>query len=342
MNYYMLLLFLLTILGLKIYPVRYNDEYLSKECTSCIKGIFILIVFCSHIKTYIPYNPTYDNIAIWVTEKLGQLMVTLFLFYSGYGVYESIKKKKDKYISSIPKNRILKTLFHFDIAVLSFALINYIMGHYNSVPKILTSLIAWSSIGNSDWYIFAILTLYFITYLSFSLLKEDHKKAIVLCSVLTILAMIALSPYKKAYCYNTMLCYSLGLFYSYYKDKINTILSSNKNYFILLPTLLLLFIAIRKIFSLNTIYFSIYSILFVLIIVLLTKKIKVYNCCLKWFGDNLFYVYILQRIPMMILTRVGFSKAYPYIFIIICFIATIILSFVYSIILNKADKYLFK
>ena len=34
-------------------------------------------------------------------------MVTTFLFYSGYGIYESIKSKK-KYIDNFFKNRILK------------------------------------------------------------------------------------------------------------------------------------------------------------------------------------------------------------------------------------------
>ena len=31
----------------------------------------------------------------YIFDKIGQLMVTIFLFYSGYGIYESIKSKKN-------------------------------------------------------------------------------------------------------------------------------------------------------------------------------------------------------------------------------------------------------
>lgn len=42
----------------------------------------------------------------------------VFLFYSGYGIMESIKNKGEKYISTVPKKRILNVLVNFDIAVL--------------------------------------------------------------------------------------------------------------------------------------------------------------------------------------------------------------------------------
>ena len=341
MNIYLLLLLILILIGLRIYPIKFNKNYLSKEYTACIKGIFILIVFCSHIITYIPYNPTQDNLALFFVKNIGQLMVTLFLFYSGYGVYESIKKKKIKYINGMPKNRIFKTLFHFDIIVLLFILINCIMGYGNNVLEILSSLIAWSSVGNSNWYIFVILVLYFITYLSFIIFKKENKNAIILCTLLTILTIIALSTYKESYWYNTMLCYPFGMMFSYHKNKINKLMLNNKTYYLTLVFLFLLFIGIRRVSTISTLYYSVFAIIFVIIVVMLTMKSKINNKYLKWFGDNLFYIYILQRIPMLILSRLSYSNTHPYRFVIICFISTILLTIIYGKLLPKIDKYIF-
>ncbi len=73
--------------------------YLSKDYTAAIKGIFIMFVFISHSRSYFEITSTMDNVTIQFMNYVGQLMVTLFLFYSGYGVYEAIKSKKLKYIN---------------------------------------------------------------------------------------------------------------------------------------------------------------------------------------------------------------------------------------------------
>ncbi len=341
MNIFLLILFIIVLIGIKIYPIKNNEDYLSKECTSCIKGLFVLIVFFSHIRTYMPYDPAKDRLMIFLLKNLGQLMVTPFLFYSGYGILESIKSKKNAYIDTIPKNRLLKTLIHFDIVVLSFAFMNYVIGYKNSLFEIITSLTGWNSLGNSNWYIFSILILYLITYIAFKIFKNNNRNAIILCSIITLTTMFLLSFFKEPYWYNTMLCYPLGMFYSYYKDKIFEFLKNNKLYYPLFIFLIIIFFLVRKISTIHFMCYGILTIIFVLIVVLLTFKVKIYNKMLKWLGDYLFYVYILQRIPMIALSRYGFSDVYPYIYIIICFIITIILTIIYSKVFDKMDKKIF-
>lgn len=43
-------------------------------------------------------------------KSAGQLIVVMFLFYSGYGVMESVRSKGTAYIKSIPFKRVLSTL----------------------------------------------------------------------------------------------------------------------------------------------------------------------------------------------------------------------------------------
>lgn len=344
MNIYLIAIILMALINIKFFVKDFNKDYLSKDNTACIKGIFILIVFYSHFVAYTEVQMAKDSLMFAVRNFLGQLMVTMFLFYSGYGVYESIKKKKDDYIKTFPKKRILSTLFHFDIAVLLFAIVNYIIGNPKSISQIFWALTGWGGIGNSNWYIFAIIFLYIGTYVSFTLLPKDHKTAIKLNWIYTILLMIVIATLRGKgfeYCYNTLMCYPLGLSFSYYKDKIDKVLHNNKNYLLTLPIILISFIVIKENEYINTIWYSMTSVLFVLSLVLINMKVNLNSKLLKWFGDNLFWIYILQRIPMLILSKTGYAMDHTYRFALISFVCTILMTIVFKKLFEKIDKKLF-
>ena len=93
--------------------------------------------------------------------------IAMFLFYSGYGVMESIKKKGNHYIDAIPRTRVLATLINFDIAVALFAFISLISSQDYTFSHYLLSFIGWKSVGNSNWYIFVIILCYLIVFISF-------------------------------------------------------------------------------------------------------------------------------------------------------------------------------
>ena len=120
MNIYLLFIVIISLFGIKIYFKDYNKDYIDKNNSSYIKGIFILVVFASHIIQYAKYNKPLDKVGLNFLLEFGQLMVTMFLFYSGYGVYESIKNKGKQYVNSMPKKRILNTLINFDLSVLLY------------------------------------------------------------------------------------------------------------------------------------------------------------------------------------------------------------------------------
>lgn len=272
-------------------------------------------------------------------------MVTMFMFYSGYGIYESIKKNKKDYIKRIPKKRILITLIHFDVAVLTFAIVNYFTGHQNTFFEILSAMTGWGGIGNSNWYIFAILCLYLGTYISFQLFDKNNKKALIANWAITILTMITIAAFRtkaNAYCYNTLLCYPLGMTWSFYKEKINSFLFNNKKYLFVLVPSIIFFLGIKRLEHVNTIYFIISSTLFVIIVLLLTMKVNLTSKILKWFGDNLFWIYILQRIPMLILSRLGYQNTHAYRFAAIAFVTTILLSVIYHWLFKRVDKLILK
>ena len=93
----LVLLFALTLYKLEI---RDNSDYLGIEQSTAINGLFIIIVFLSHANSYVNVTGAISIIYIWFFALIGQMMVVMFLFYSGYGLTEQYKKRGDLYENS--------------------------------------------------------------------------------------------------------------------------------------------------------------------------------------------------------------------------------------------------
>lgn len=316
---------------------HFND-YISSEKTLPIKGIFIIIVFLSHCNGQTSFNYFLDKPMLLLLKWLLQSIVAIFFFYSGYGIYERIKNDNNKeYIKKFPKYRLLKTWINFAIAIVSFLIIDVIIGTINnySIKTILLSFIGWDSIGNSNWFMFVTFVLYLLIIISFNIFKKDSKKGILLTTILTIIYMFIIYKLKPTWWWDTVLCFPFGMLYSCYKNKIQEIMFDNKKYYIVLTSTTILYILANIIYKSHiTIIYPLVSILFCLIIVFITMKFQINNKILNWFGKNLFWIYILQRIPMIILKRYQVNNM-SYVFFIISLIVTVLLTLIYSYVFDK-------
>lgn len=166
---------------------QYFNDYVSKEKSTSIKGIFILLVFFSHFNSYATFAGTSDQIYVRIVGIVGQAMVAIFMFYSGFGVMESIRLKGETYIRKIPQKRILSTWINFTCIVAVYALLALAVGNKITLTQMLLSFIGWDSVGNSNWYIFSILCLYLITYVSFTVCgsKKNYRAGASLSVVIT-------------------------------------------------------------------------------------------------------------------------------------------------------------
>lgn len=317
-----LIFILIFIFNMKFYKKDFNENYLSKANTSIINGLFVIFVFISHFKGYIKINDLNQTFYFYFS-KLGQLMVTTFLFFSGYGIYESIKKNKN-YIDKFILKRFIPTFLNFFIAIILFLVVNIIMNQKVTILKFVLSIIGWDALGNSNWYMFSIFILYFITYFSFKLSKSKNKNPIIVLTLSVILYIFIISSLKERYWFDTLLCYCAGFWYSYYKDKIDKFIFKNKNWVKIMILLLILFLLLRygyRFFS-NGIYYNIISISFVLLIVVVSMKIEYKSRIFNFFGNNVFWIYILQRIPMILLQN---KISNIYLYFIISFLITLIM-----------------
>lgn len=334
----MLSIFPIVLLFICLYRINFNlkgfnSDYLLKDKTNSIKGIFILLVIINHSMSYMNYEYNHNSIGnslFFLCGCIGQLVVVMFLFYSGYGVGESYKKKGLSYIKSIPKHRFLGTLLNFDIAVSFFIILNLLLGLSLTTQRCLLSLVGWESVGNSNWYIFVILLCYLATFIVLILPIKHSLLQFVALFALCFVCLIILSYSKQEYWYDTILCYPVGFLYSLQKESIESFLK--KYYWPIIALLLtLFFILIHFPEDSLCLRFNTISILFAIIVVMITMKVGVDNNCLRWFGKNLFPVYIYMRLPMMIFEHKypEMIASAPTMFIALSLLVTVTITYVY-------------
>ncbi|WP_428749260.1 acyltransferase family protein [Vagococcus fluvialis] len=303
-------------------------NYLDKKQTTMINGIFVFLVFLSHAKQYMNLSGPYHETYLFLSGFLNQAIVVTFLFYSGFGVMESIKKKGTDYLKTFPR-KIFTLLFQIDIAVFLFLLTNIIIGNSIRLKDFLLALTTWGSIGNSNWYITSILILYLFTFLCFKYNKSDWISLFLLTILTIAIVYFFMKIGRPAYTYNTMICYPFGIFYSLIHENIEKYLKNNTIYLSVLVITLTISILTRPEIYNNIKYYTIWMGCFMIFILLFTMKINLNNSFLYFLGTHIFSIYILQRIPMMLLTRLGINQ-HTFSFITISFVLTLIIAILFD------------
>lgn len=331
----MLILYLVFILLLILWGVKFaeNDDYISKERCNSIKGIFILLIVLTHSMQYIGRSgygyEGIDRVVKFFANGMGQMVVVMFLFYSGYGVALSIKKKGMPYVNNMPRKRLLITLINFDVAVLAFVLLNLILSKPMTIGQVALSLLGWDSVGNSNWYIFDILLCYAVTYVVARFANEKNLWKWLLA--LVFVCVIVLSFFKELYWYSTLMAYPAGAVFAEYQKRIVAVL--RKFYFPLVIVLGgLFFVFFYRLPEARGISDNVASICFALIMVMLSMKIIVGNAFLHWCGDHLFPLYIYKRIPMIVMYEClgpNFVKGNALLFVLVALAVTCLVAHFY-------------
>lgn len=298
---------------------------LSRETTCSINGFFIMIVFMSHLRQYTPtecYGPN-DQLYQWVMQNLGQLMVAPFLLFSGYGVMESISSKGDHYIYDMPVKRIFPYLLDVWIALIPYLLMRVCRHVPTTLDEVLCSMVGWKGLGNSNWYIFAILTLYIITYVSFRFARSNYETGIVGVFIACgLYCKLMILERAGTWFYNTIFCYPAGMLLS---QAIRILRINNERYKIVrrrvfsqltLVLMLLLFVSLHHIRSKRSLLFNVCAIVFVILVVLIHRLLPANSKPFIWFGNHLFYIYMYQRLPMILLMRFADN---PVLYALSCF-----------------------
>ncbi len=324
-----------------------DGAYMSRERTSMINGFFIWIVFMSHMKGYGVDLPEADRLVAKIIGYLGQCCVATFFFYSGFGIMASLRRKGSEYACSLVSRRFPMLLLHMTLAVLVFWGVQCLYGSQYEWSRVLLSFVAWDSIGNSNWFIFVSLSAYLIVAVAYALGRKLGEVGVISGGILLfILLIVFLKIHKGYWWYDTCLCIPAGMLFFVFRPVMERIFAVLRvpvwvYGVLLIPFSLFLYGSLSRWPYLNN--FS--SILFALGVTLLFScvELKRKPSFLCWCGGSaLFYLYIFQRIPMLIGAKAGWHIGNPFGYQLFCVVGTLVIAWVACKVFPRIDSLIFR
>ena len=191
----------------------------SKDKMPILKAVMAFVIILGHL--------SYKASSVWILpfRYLGAPFVSMFLFISGYGMWQSFLSNHGLSFSSTLK-RIWKIVLPYLFTVLLYYLIVRLpSGEFNI--DVLEAIMTGTSKQSHLWFVFAIIYL----YLSFFLCTRLRRRCTIILSLFAITALTIALLRKVGYdrCWwVSLMAFPTGCLYSMYKDRINGVLLQNR------------------------------------------------------------------------------------------------------------------
>ena len=296
----------------------WNEDFLALSTSKMLLGFFAVLIVFHHL---VQQSGSNDAGLLYILEDFGVGFVGVFFFFSGYGLYESFKKKDD-YLKSFFKKRYPAVLIPAFTAQLIFLLFDITDGGITSPWDLAAKLVGWKLLNPHMWYIVEIVILYFLFFLVFRLIK-NRTAALVILS-LCVLGMVTGSLllghgtawFQGEWWYNTSLLFPFGIWFSMHREKVTDIMKHF--YIILMPLTLILFAVFYKATAYMLEKYSYWSetaldpayddklrclsvqcpmvLFFVLLLLFIGLKLKIGNKCLELLGNISLELYLIHNL----------------------------------------------
>ena len=323
---------------------EWNEEYFTLQQTSVIKGfcaIGIILHHCSQRNAagWIPSVFIIHGLDFFV--DIGYLFVAVFLFFSGYGLYVSYKKK-DNYF----KYYFSRRFFPVVLAYITTSLVYYLYGGIKS---------------SYTWYIAAILICYFLFYIGFKFFKNEYiSLSIVLFGIVVYCVTLAKLEYG-GWWYNTIGLFFVGLIFAKYEKNIIGFFKKAYIPFLIIAIILTLVFKYYGRYYETAVYFVegtskydlynsliiIYRFLagvcFTLSIILISLKCKFNNKLLTFYETISLEFYLIQGLFVQMFSFSYFDVAKPLYYIKNVWLYTLVVficSTIVAYILKKIHKFI--
>ncbi len=293
---------------------EWNANVLDLSQTKAVQGFCTLCIMLHHIaqKTCAEWVPTeYVKSGLEPFVDTGYLLVSVFFFYSGYGLYKSNMRKTD-YLNGFFGKRILRIV----IALLTTSLIFVCAQVWNDVqviPVPFPFVVGGAVLPNKySWYIYTIIMLYLVFYFSFRHCKSERNAMIWIFA--SIIIYIACCDWWMSgdWWYNTIILFGVGMLFAKYDGKIMNFMKKSYIPLLLVSVVLLVVFFFGGICTQEVLgswredynytlmrwahVFSqmLASILFVLMTLLLQLKIRIGNRFLNLMGKMTLEFYLIH------------------------------------------------
>lgn len=215
-GYYIILLIVL-FKGAKLCGKKqWSDEFLSLKQTKALQGFCTICIMFHHIaqKTCASWLPSkYIVHGLDVFVSVGYLLVGIFFFCSGYGLYKSYKEKEDYLQSFLGRRFLIPVMTLFSTSIIYIYMQMWRGGNPAIIPIPFT--LQGSRLPNSySWYIYTILICYLAFYLAFRYCKNE-KVALGVIFVVILLYIFHCDWWMFGdWWYNTVILFMVGLLFA--------------------------------------------------------------------------------------------------------------------------------
>ncbi|WP_158534753.1 acyltransferase family protein [Romboutsia maritimum] len=321
-------MFFMILYDIKVLKYReYNLEPLSLKNSNVVKGLAAIVVVLHHISQRV-----YTLGSFFFFRYLGYLSVSLFLFYSGYGLMKSYNSKEN-YLNGFWINRMPKIIIPFILSNVLFITIYTLSGREFSVYDILTYILGIRLIDSFKWYIIVTIILYSGFYFMFKYLKRN-KATVGIFLLITGYDLGCRILGMGGWWYSATYCFFIGILFGQYYKLIFSFI--RKKYTIITLSILISFISTfaLNIFKGNILISIVSSALFVLSCVCILMKLEIGNTIINLLGNISYEIYLVHRIILDGLDKINNE----YIYMILCISISILIAYIFSIFVKKSIK----
>ena len=269
-----------------------GNKSLSLASSETLKGIFTVAILICHINA-VNGMLNYGLLGTAV-QSLGYLSVGGFFFLSGYGLSFSYDKKGESYFDNFLRSKLLFLYTVNIMFIVIYSVRDIVIYNAFSLPLLIKSFFIGGTVIDKGWYIEVQCLLYLLFYLSYKFFKDKKKGTAVLTILTSVYILLCALLKLSTTWYETALCFSAGCAYAFFgKDKkVNTLFA--------LPVLVLflftLYFGNAKILpeALRISLKILSSLIFVCIIIVITKNINLKLKTLSFIGKNSLLIYLTQ------------------------------------------------
>jgi len=304
----------------------WNEEYTSLKQTKVLLGIMTLGVALHHLsqKSCAPWHPQQFVVhGLDFFLPLGPLLVGVFLFCSGLGLYKSYRTKPD-YLKGFCRRRILPVVIAFYLSEILYTVIRLLMGEKMDFTTVLWYLSGLHMANENAWYVIVIPFFYFAFWAAFRFCKREGTA--IFCVFLFTIAYTVLGAcidhqskwwMRGEWWYNSILLFPLGLLFGKHEEKVTRFVKKGYWFWLVLSFACIFLLNLQSEWLINTRwgYYGEYGdplkiphrllsagaqwgvcIAFVCFWFLLMMKVKLGNRALAWLGAVSLDFYLMHGI----------------------------------------------
>ena len=314
-----------------------NNSFLDTQTTASLRGEAVLFLIFGHLSFSCLKQKMFFNLG-------GYWAVIIFLFISGYGLYQRYQLNNIRGI--FWKKRISNLYPALWVTLVLFIFLDYfLLNLYHPLQRILLSILGihlneFPIINPPVWFIQYIMMQYLIYWLISKLPFPDIVKLIglfVICFCIAILVEVSpISGWCEKYWTLYTIAFPVGVLFGKYQMQIRALITEHlKNQFFLLIPLIISLVIFSygddfspDSFSLRTIK-PLALIIPIILALIIYERINLQSTFLIFLGNYSYEIYLLHY-PFMIKYDFFLFREPPYIFFFAYFVSLLILSYILS------------